>query len=267
MSTSTKKKSSSRENSISSEPVTPTGLCIRRCAWQPPDKDEAPRPKPARHGELCDSCFYRLNHALALIPELTMAMRTQLVPLAASSYRDKITGGRNSSPAPLRIGPLDASDSLYARLVTWTEVVGGKLGHPQPSVAVWMNFREAQGGRPMSPERAHEIASQLVAWFLVRLEQIAGLESIAAVFHDDICYDGWGDSPGVFTLTQRYGPDRPPQKPSAYRDCPTCGPKAVFVKWPDASDPDLAVMCNDCRWVADPATYGFYARLFEDSTA
>src|SRR6218665_4100954 len=106
MPTSMKKKSSLQESSISSESDTPTALCIRRCTWQPPDKDEAPHPKPARHGVLCDSCIYRLDHALTLIPELMMDLRTQLVPLAASSYGDKITGGRNGSPAPLRIGLL-----------------------------------------------------------------------------------------------------------------------------------------------------------------
>lgn len=236
--------------------------CARGCAWEPAMEGEPSRPKPARHGLLCDSCFYRLQHALTMIPDLMVNMRALIEP---QHGQDFIPFGAHTkpsgSPAPLRIDPLDASDSLFAKLVSWTEVFGGELHVPQPSVAVWINFREVQGSRPVTPETAHDLASQLTAWFLVRLDTITTTRTGVA-FHDDICY-GWEDAPGVFQLAGAYGPDPRPVRQSEKRECPLCGRREVFVAWPDKLNPDLRIMCGRCKWVAEPEKYGHYAELFK----
>lgn len=235
--------------------------CARGCAWQPAVEGEPERPKPARHGMLCDSCFYRLKHALDLIPDLMGNMRAMIFPGGtAAGTTEPIRGGRDGSPAPIRIDPLDASDSLYAKLVSWTEVFSAELHTPQPSVAVWINFKEVQGSRPVTPETAREIASQLVHWFLIRLDDITASESQAVAFHDDLCY-GWEYARGVFSLAASYGVEARPIRPADKRECPICGRQEVFVKMPDKLDPDIAVICGRCKWVADPATYAPYASL------
>ena len=235
--------------------------CSRGCAWEPIDEAEPPRPKPARHGRLCDSCFYRLTAALTAIPDLMANMRAQIVPGGAQVFGDRVTGSAGDGrPAPLRLDPLDASDSLYAKLVSWTELLGSKLHTPQPSIAVWINFREAQGSKPVSPAKAYELATQLVAWFTVRLDDVAS-SSVAVEFHDDICY-GWEDARGVFSLLGAYGVEPRPVRASPGRECEVCGANEIFVKWPDKLDPELAVMCGRCKAVVDPERYKDHARLF-----
>ena len=236
--------------------------CARGCAWEPAMEGEPPRPKPAKHGLLCNSCYYRLQHALEMIPDLMANMRSLIEPTAGLDFIPFGSHAKPSgSPLPLRVDPLDKSDSLFAKLVSWTEVFGGEFHVPQPSVAVWVNFREVQGSRPVTPEKAAEIASQLVAWFTVRLEDIAASPT-GIVFHDDLCY-GWEDAPGVFDLAGAYGPDPRPVRKSEKRECPICGRHEVFVAWPDKLNPDLRVMCGRCKWVAEEALYGHYAELFK----
>lgn len=236
--------------------------CIRGCVF-PAVEDEEPKPKPAMRGLLvCSSCFYRLKHALDLIPDLMANMRLKIVPLQAAVYdSERVSGGGNGSPAPLRIDPLDASDSLFAKLVSWTEVFAGDLHVAQPSVAVWINFREVQGSKPVTPKTAHEIATQLVAWFDVRLETIAQSETFAA-FHDDVCF-GWDEARGVFSLSAVYGVEPRQLRTAEKRECPICGRNEIFVAWPDLLNPDLRVMCGRCKWVAEPSKYNFYAELFK----
>lgn len=233
--------------------------CVRGCTWDPIDENEAPRPKPAKHGRLCNSCFYRLTGALKLIPDLMANMRAQIARGGAQQYSERVSGGGDGSPAPLNVGPLDASDSLFAKLVSWTEVFGGELHTPQPSVAVWINFREVQGSRPVSVETAHQLAGQLTAWFEVRLEDIAASPS-AAAFVEDICY-GWEDARGVFSLSAAYGVEPRPVKDAEKRECPICGVHGIFVKWPDKLDPEIAVLCEQCEYVVPPERYEKYARL------
>lgn len=233
--------------------------CVRGCMW-PAVGENPPKPKPAKHGDLCNSCFARITHALDTIPDLMMHMRAQIVP-SGGGMSDGQPRGSKEPPAPLRINPLDDADSLFAKLVSWTEVIGGKTHSPQPSVAVWINFREVQGFKVVTTEVAHQLASQLTEWFHVRIETICGLD-IATEFHDDLCY-GWDDAPGVFKLMGRYPMEPRPLRAAEKRECPICGHQEVFVKWPDSLDPDIAIMCGRCKWVAEPEKYGHYARLFD----
>jgi hypothetical protein len=247
---------------MSNTPTPELLPCDRGCVWPADSDDVEPKPKPATHGLLCASCYHRLKRALEMIPDLMANMRASITPGGAQTFdSERISGGGDGSPAPLRVDPLDASDALYAKLVSWTEVIGDALKHPQPSVAVWISFTEVMGSKTVTPSKAHEIATQLTAWFLVRLEQITE-QSFAKDIHDDICWGFNQDNRGVYKLTQQYGVEPRPLKAAEKRQCPICGRMEVFVKWPDTFDPELAIMCGRCKWVAEPEKYGHYAKLF-----
>jgi hypothetical protein len=236
----------------------PVGVCARGCVEQHTDADVAPVPRLARHGLLCDSCFFRLYHALTLIPEVMTNMRILAGGIRAIEGVHCVDRGvLDRSSTPLRIGPVDASDSVFAKLVSWAGLIGEEMEIRPPSVPVWVNRRETQGARSMTPESMRHVSSTLVEWFLARLETITSM-SIAPVFHDDVCY-GWEDAPGVFWLVRTYGIDPPPPRMAVNRECPVCGREDVSVEYSNTAVPgssvgegDIQVVCGRCRWVANP---------------
>ena len=235
--------------------------CIRGCVWNSLIEGEKPRPKEAKHGGLCDSCFWRMKHALKMIPDMMANMRVKMIPAGISNYEsERVSGGGDGAPAPLRVGALDASDALFAKLVSWIDALSEEMHASVPPIRTWMGFSEVQGSRPVSAVAAHDQAAQLTAWFLVRLEEVAASPS-AVAFHDDIAW-GWDDSPGVYKLTGQYGVEPRPLRDADKRECPMCGEKSIFVKWPDLLDSDIAIMCERCTFVAEPEKYGHYAKLF-----
>lgn len=245
--------------------LTEEKLCIRGCVWDSMIEEEAPRPKPANHGDLCDSCFYRMRHALKMIPDLMANMRLMMIPAGIANYEaERVQGGRDAVPVPFRVGALDSSDALFAKLVSWIDALAEELHAEVPSIRKWMGFREVQGSRPVSAHAAHDLASQLTYWFIVRLDTIAGSSS-AVAFHDDICWGEWDESPGVYKLTGQYGVEPKPLRAADKRECPICGRKEVFVAWPDKFDPEIKIMCGRCKWVAEPEKYGHYAELFKSA--
>jgi hypothetical protein len=224
--------------------------CSRGCVWDAAEENEEPRPKSAKHGQLCNSCFFRLTAALKLIPDLMANMRAQLSSFGAQKLSERVSGGGDGSPAPLNIGPLDASDALFAKLHSWVAVFSEALHVNAPAIPSWANDREVQGSRPVSVEAAHMLAAWLSDWLTDRLEDIAASPS-AVAFHDDLCY-GWEDSRGVFSLSAAYGVEPRPVHDAEKRECPICGAREVFVKLPNNFDPDVEVMCGRCEWVAEP---------------
>lgn len=234
--------------------------CIRGCVWDSLE-DEEPRPKPALHGDLCDSCFYRIVHALKLVPDLMANMRAQVNGFGAAPLSERVSGGGDGSPAPLRIAPLDALDSLYAKLVGWTVVFSEQFGVKPPEVPSWVNRREVQGMRPVSIEATHLLASYLRDWYLDRLEQIAGTP-LAAEWHDDLC-NGWEDARGVFSLAKAYGVEARPAKPAEKRVCPVCSAVELFVKPPDKLDDSVEILCGRCAYVV-PRHEAKYAEYLEE---
>ena len=217
--------------------------CIRGCTF--PTAEDAPaKPKGARHGDLCDSCFYRLVAALKLVPDLVANMRANLWGIGAADYSERVGGGGAEAPAPLNLGPLDASDALFAKLASWIAVFAEEFGHAGLSIPTWANGREVQGSRPVSVEVATERAAQQVGWLADRLERICGTTSAAAL-HDDLCI-GHEDARGVFSLSAAYGVKARPVPKADKRACPKCGAMELFVKTPNAFDDSLAVMCGRC---------------------
>lgn len=227
-------------------------------------KGEEPRPREAKHGDLCPSCFWRMKYALRMIPDLMANMRVRMIPTGTANYEsERVSGGNEGSPAPFRVGALDASDALFAKLVSWVDALSDEMHAAPPSIRTWMGFSEVQGSRPVSPVAAHDQAAQLTAWFLVRLDAIAGSSS-AAAFHDDIAW-GWDESPGVYKLTGQYGVEPRPLRAADKRECPVCGAREVFVAWPSSLNPDVMILCDRCKWVAEPEKYGHYAELFKSA--
>lgn len=217
--------------------------CVRGCTL-PHAEDAAPKPKGARHGDLCDSCFYRIVAALKLVPDLVANMRAQLWGIGAADYSERVGGGGAESPAPLNLGPLDASDALFAKLVSWIAVFAEEFGLIGPAIPSWANGREVQGSRSVSVEVATQRASLQVGWLADHLERICGTRS-AAAFHDDLCI-GHEDARGVFSLSASYGAKARPVPEAEKRECRSCGAMEMFVKSPDAFDASLAIMCGRC---------------------
>lgn len=234
--------------------------CARGCTWDSIEPDEAPRPKGANHGNLCDSCFYRLRSALNLIPDLMANMRAQLFTLGAADYSERVSGGGDGSPAPLNLGPLDAGDSLFAKLHSWIGVFAEEFRVAPPAIPSWSNSREVQGSKPVSVDAAHMLAAWLVDWLTAREEDIAGSTS-AVAYHDDICY-GHEDARGVFSLSAAYGVKARPVREADKRECPLCAAVEIFVKAPDLLDADVAVMCGRCAHVIPPSAK-LYAQYLE----
>lgn len=233
--------------------------CARGCTWDSLEPDEAPRPKPAKHGVLCNSCFYRIRSALELIPDLMANMRAQLVPFGAQQLSERVSGGGDGSPAPLNIGPLDAADSLWAKLCSWADLFSEEFGYVTAHFPAWANDREVQGLPTVAMETTHRLASQMAGWFRHRDEQIAASPA-AVAFHDDLIY-GWEDARGVFSLSAAYGVKARPTPDAEKRGCPICGAVELFVKRPDAFDPDVAIMCGRCAHVLPPDTKKYAAFL------
>lgn len=231
--------------------------CARGCTY-PPTDDEPAKPKPARHGILCASCFYRMKHALTLTPDLMANMRAQVNGFGAAPLTERVQGGGDGAPLPLRVGPLDALDGLYAKLVTWGDAIAEAFRVSSPPGYVWHNLTEAQGIRPGTFEDTHRDATEITGWLLDRLDDIA-TRPLAVAFHDDLCY-GTDDARGIFSLCAAYGIEPRPTKPADKRECPVCGELEVFLKWPDKLDPDIAVLCGRCAWVAEPELVSRYAK-------
>lgn len=236
--------------------------CARGCTWDSLEPEE-PRPKPAKHGVLCNSCFYRIRSALELIPDLMANMRAQIVPFGAQKLSERVSGGGDGSPAPLNLGPLDAGDSLWAKLALWAGLFSEEFGHTRSigRLPAWSNDREVQGLPTVAIETTHRLASQMVKWFTDREEQIAASPA-AAAWHDDLV-DGWEDARGVFSLSAAYGVKARPTPEAEKRECPLCKAVELFVKRPDSFDPELAIMCGRCAHVLEPDTKKYAAFLKE----
>lgn len=227
--------------------------CARGCVWDAADENEEPRPKPAVHGQLCNSDFYRIRSALELVPDLVANMRAQLFSLGAADYSERVSGGGGESPAPLNLGPLDASDALFAKLLSWVTVFAEELQVDPPAIPSWANDREVQGSKPVSVETATRNAAALAGWLLDRVEVILATSS-AVAFYEDIVV-GHEDARGVFSLSSQYGIKARPTPQADMRECPECEHWTVFLKLPDAFDAEYAVLCGRCGWAAETNLY------------
>lgn len=235
--------------------------CARGCTWAAADEGEAPRPKPAKHGLLCNSCFYRLTGALKLVPDLMANMRAQITGLRAAEYSVRVSGGGDGSPAPLNLGPLDASDSLFAKLVGWTVIFAEEFHVTPPAIPSWANDREVQGSKPVTPEAAHMLAAWLCDWLTDRLERIAA-NVFVIPFHEDLIV-GHEDARGVHSLCAMYGIEPRPVREADKRECEVCGAVELFVKPPDLLNENVEIMCGRCAHVLTPDTKKYAAYLEE----
>lgn len=228
--------------------------CARGCTWDAASEDEAPRPKPAKHGRLCNSDFYRLTAALKLVPDLMANMRAQLFSMGAADYSERVSGGGGEAPAPLNLGPLDASDELFARLHSWVALLAEELNVSATVVPVWRNDKRVQGSVPVSVEESTRRAAMQTRWLLDRIEPILATVHGAEFYRDMV--EGWdGDSRSVFSLAAQYGINARPTPQADMRQCPDCEHWTVFLKLPNAFDADYAVLCGRCGWTAETNLY------------
>lgn len=220
-------------------------LCIRGCVNPPRTDSEEPTPRLATSGLLCSADHRRLTRALEIIPDLMANMRAQVSGTAAYRFGDRVQGGGDGSPAPLRVGPLDALDALYARLTTWIVYVADTLGQRPPTLPAWRTAPEndAQGGPSLTAEGTLVIATEMSRWLALRLPAIEELPLVADL-HDEVAY-GLDDELGVFSLEHLYGVE---PKRTRTRVCPSCEHKTVHVA--AYADGSLVALCNrlDCAW-------------------
>ncbi|WP_120338115.1 hypothetical protein [Cryobacterium soli] len=232
--------------------------CARGCTWPAASEDEAPLPKPAKHGFLCNSDFYRLTAALKLVPDLMANMRAQLFSMGAADYSERVSGGGGEAPAPLNLGPLDASDALFARLALWTDLFNEEFGVTMwPPIPSWANGKEVQGSRSVSVETATRQAAQMVNWLLSWLERILATNH-AVTFYLDMVEGLDEDTRGIFSLAAQYGITARPTAPADMRECPDCGAHAVFILMPSKFADEYSVICGVCAWKAEPDEHAKY---------
>ena len=106
---------------------------------------------------------------------------------------------------------------------------------------------------PVSAKAAYDQGSQLVTWFLNRLDAIAALD-LAVEFLNDIT-EGHDDSPGAYKLMRRYGSEQPKPRDSQKRECPVCGKREVFVAHPSSFNSEVMVLCGLCAESFDLSKY------------
>jgi hypothetical protein len=231
--------------------------CARGCTWPAASEDEPPQPKPAKHGRLCNSDFYRLTAALKLVPDLMANMRAQLFVMGTARYGPKVTGGGGPAPAPLAIGPLDASDELFARLHSWVALFAEEFDVPPTVVPVWSNDKRVQGSVPVSVEEATRQAATQTKWLLDRIEPILATVHGPEFYRDMV--EGWDeDSRGMFSLATQFGITERPTAPADMRECPECGAHAVFILMPSKFTDEYAIICGVCAWKAEPEDHAKY---------
>jgi hypothetical protein len=220
-------------------------LCIRGCVNPPRNEGEEPTPRLATSGLLCSADHRRLTRALEIIPDLMANMRAQVSGTAAYRFGDRVQGGGDGSPAPFRVGPLDALDALYARLTTWIEFSADSLGQRPPTLPAWRTApdSDAQGGPSLTAEGTLVIVTEMTRWLTLRLPAIEELPLVADL-HDELCY-GLDDQLGIFSLDRLYGVE-----PVRHRSrvCPGCDHRTVHVA--AYADGSLVALCNrvDCSW-------------------
>lgn len=220
----------------------PDTLCIRGCTHPTMYGDTEPIPKLADVGLLCRSDVSRIEHALSLVPDLMANMRSQVSGTAAYRFSERVSGGGDGSPAPLRIGPLDAVDGLYAKLARWIDTIADALGHRAPTLPSWRTEDGYQGSASISVEGMLTLATEMSAWLTVRVPDIAALP-LAVDFHDELAYTVEYAGPGVFALDALYGVEARRARP---RECRECGHRSVEVN--TLASGELLAKCSrfDC---------------------
>jgi hypothetical protein len=225
--------------------MTPTDtLCIRGCVHPAIVDGEEPTPKLATVGLLCASDARRLEHILDLVPDLMANMRSQVSGTAAYRWSERVQGGQDGSPAPLRVGPLDAVDGLYAKLAGWIYTLADALGQRPPTLPDWRTEQYIQGARSTTPEAVLTVSTGMVQWIRLRLPDIT-LMPLVADLHDQLAYNSDDAGPGVFGLNAAYGVEA---KRARARQCRECGQRSVDVE--TLASGELVAICSrsDCRW-------------------
>jgi hypothetical protein len=204
-------------------------------------------PQPVDAAESVDSIVLlslsalRARKRLSGAASLVAHVRTLVVPAGAQRSDGLPRGGSEEAPAPLRIEPVDETDSVYAQLLNWVDYWSETLHITPPVTATyaWSNGREIQGFRAgVSPEGAGGLVQILTVWLLAHQDAIER-HSAAGDYFDDVAGFLWD-------LDKKFPRSSRGTRPVLPRPCPVCDGPGMGVEWQSEQLLDFTLVCAFC---------------------
>jgi len=223
--------------------VSETSACVRGCTMYryhvaecEGAEDETCRgclPRRASHGRLCDTCHRRLelmvHDAPGVIRWLTGNMRAGDSAARAKEDHERVHGGDEDVPAPLKIDLMDLRDLLRDRLTLWVDD--------------WCEHKGLHGPDEHTPEKD---AAYLLMW----LPGVCGVEWIG---------DWWTEMAETMSEAHALAPWRPAMRRVPRVPCPGCAETNLAI-FGGESD----ITCLSCRIVMTEERFGLWERVLRE---
>lgn len=238
---------------------TPTQKpCARGCTYKPMIDGEAPKPRPTKHGNYCNRCYYNTDNALAQLGSLVEHIISMVGQKGGRDDESQKLKGQ--PPLPFNVEAFNDANEMYSRLIYWGRILAGILNIPAPAPAehAWADMTGSIRGLPadVAPGTARLQVQAVAEWLRARLDDICGIEG------DDIDFfhDEWKD---VYRLAAKW----PMRAKPRYSDMPCpisdCGARlAVFP--PNELGDDEKIVCDTGHHIP-PDKYEFYIRFYQEA--
>lgn len=234
--------------------------CVRGCTFPAPVDGEEPKPRPAKHGNYCNRCYFNTDKALAMIGELVEHILSMVETKNRANDGSQKTKG--APPLPLNVEAFNDANETYSRLVYWARMLAEILNLPSPTPArrAWADITGSIRGLPpdIEPATARMQAQAMATWLRNNLERICRLTG------DDIDFfhDEWSD---IYRLSAKWPSKAKPRY--SPMPCPVsdCGAR-LAVYPPDEFGDDETIVCDTGHHFA-PDKYEFYIRLYQEIQA
>lgn len=110
--------------------------CVRGCQYSESTPDD-PRPRPAKHGHLCNRCYYATERAIAELPSQHHDLAERLQP--GSSGQGPYVTGTSSHPLPIDPRVAEHRARIVDLLTSWARMIAEERGEvgalsPHPTV-------------------------------------------------------------------------------------------------------------------------------------
>jgi hypothetical protein len=234
--------------------------CTRGCTFKPSAEGEMPKPRPAKHGNYCNSCYYNTDKALAQLGTLVEHILSMVGQ--KGGVDDEAQKLKGQPPLPFNLEAFNDANEMYSRLVYWAGILAGilEIRPPAPALHSWSDLTGSIRGLPagVKPGTARLQVQAIAEWLRGRLNQICSLAGDDIdFFHDD-----WKD---VYRLAAKW----PTRAKPRYSDmpCPVsdCGAR-LAVYPPSEPGEDETIVCNIGHHIASDK-YEFYIRFYQEVQA
>lgn len=212
--------------------------------------------RPAEWGRLCMKHWSWLNRDLASCAELVLQVRTVVVPGPVGDD-SRVSGGKQTPPAPADVSAIDAADEVFALLVGAGSAMAEALHRPAPPApaGVWRSGAVVHGlPACLSPEAASAVVDRVVAWWRSHLEELAGQVDIVDV------------GPELHELVGRVRRRWPEAERARHLPGTPCRECDLLDMWwtppPQVGWP-VTVECHSCGYVAPESDLHRLTRLVE----